>query len=234
MDTIITVLSAAGIFIAGIVLRLLLFAVVVTVIAVPILLVLFGFEGLAKLRQLAIGVTRIGSMFWRPGVYYAPGHTWVQPASNSSVRIGLDDLAQRLVPLSGRVTLPIIGSSVRKGMPVATVRVDGEETPIMSPVTGTVTAVNEGVGRDPSLLHRDPYVRGWLIQVSPSEPGYLDFPHEEAARTWFSGEVTRLERTLERELGYAAADGGELVLPVSDMLASGQWKRLVNDFLGQA
>ena len=233
MDAIMSFLGSTGIFLAGIVVRLLIFAAIVTALALPILLVLQGFEGVARLRRWARGVTRIGSMFWRPDVYYAPGHTWVEPASRRGVKVGLDDLAQRLVPGAARVTLPAIGSRVRQGLPVATVRADGQETPIVSPVTGVVTAVNGRVRRDPSLLHRDPYVRGWLFQVSPSEPGYLWLPRQDAARAWFGGEVARLERVLAQELGYAMADGGELVLPAHKMLASGQWQRIVNSFLGQ-
>ena len=234
MDAIITFLGSVGIFLAGIVVRLFIFAAIVTVVAVPIVLLLQGVEGLSKLRRWALGVRRVGSMFWRPGVYYAPGHTWVEPASRIGVKVGLDDLAQRLVPGAARVTLPSIGSRVRQGLPVATVRADGQETQILSPVTGTVTAVNARVRRDPSLLHRDPYVRGWLFQVSPSEPGYLRLPRADAARSWFGGEVVRLERMLEQELGYAMADGGELLLPAHKMLASGQWQRVVHAFLGQS
>jgi glycine cleavage system H protein len=234
MDALMSFLGSAGIFLAGVLIRLLIFAAIVTALAIPILLLLQGFEGVATLRRRALGVTRIGSMFWRPGVYYAPWHTWAASATRLGVKVGLDDLAQRLVPGAAQVTLPAVGTEVRQGMPAATVRADGQETPILSPVTGRVTAVNARLGRDPSLLHRDPYVRGWLFQVSPREPGYLKLPRAEAARTWFSGEVTRLERMLEQELGYAMADGGELLLPAHKMLASGQWQRVVRAFLHQA
>ena len=233
MDAIMTFLGSVGIFLAGLVIRLLIFAAIVTALALPIVLVLEGFEGLAKLRRWALGVTRMGSMLWRPGVYYAPGHTWAEPASTRGVKVGLDDLAQRLVPGAASVTLPAVGSCVRQGLPVATVWADGQDTPILSPVTGVVTAVNSRVRRDPSLLHRDPYVRGWLFQVSPSEPGYLELPREGAARAWFGREVARLERMLEQEVGYAMADGGDLVLPAHKMLPAGQWHRVVHAFLGQ-
>lgn len=233
MDAIITFVGSVGIFAVGIVVRLLVFAAIVTVLALPIVLLLGGVEWLAKLRQWTLGVRRVGALLWRPGVYYAPGHTWVAPATLRGVRVGLDDLAQRLVPGVARVTLPAVGSRVRQGLPVATVRTDGHEAPILSPVTGTVTAVNGRVRRDPSLLHRDPYVRGWLFQVSPSEPGYLRLPREDAARKWLGDEATRLERLLERELGYAMADGGELVLPAHKLLQSGQWRRVIDAFLAQ-
>jgi glycine cleavage system H lipoate-binding protein len=234
MEPLITFLGSAGIFFAGFAVRLLVFVAIIALLSLPILLVLGGVEGLAKLRRWALGVTRVGTMFWRPGIYYAPGHTWVEPATVRGVRVGLDDLAQRLLPAPIRFTLPSPGTRVARGEPVTTIGTDGQEARILSPVTGTVTAVNHRVERDPSLLHRDPYVRGWLFQVSPSDPSYLRLPREDKARRWFMDEATRLERTLERELGYAAADGGELLLPAHKLLASGQWRRIAEAFLGQA
>jgi glycine cleavage system H lipoate-binding protein len=234
MEPLMTFLSSVGIFIVGIIIRLLIFAAIVLILAVPIMFVLGGVEAFAKLRRWAAGVTKVGTMFFRPGVYYAPGHTWVESATRKGVRVGLDDLAQRLLAGPLRMNLPAIGSRVRQGLPVATVRIDDHETPILSPVTGTVTAVNSRVRRDPSLLHRDPYRRGWLLQVSPSEPGYLKLRRDEAARLWFSEEGVRLERTLQLELGYAVADGGDLVMPAHKMLHSAQWQRVVDSFLGQS
>ncbi|MBI2834327.1 MAG: glycine cleavage system protein H [Acidobacteria bacterium] len=163
METLITFLESIGIFIVGLLIRLLVFIAVVAVVAVPILFVFGGIEGLARLRRWMLGVKRVGAMSWRAGVYYAPGHTWVEPSTGRGVRVGIDDLAQRLLPGMPHVTLPRVGSPVRQGDPVAMIRVDGHEAQVLSPVTGTVTAVNGHVRRDPSLLQRDPYVRGWLI-----------------------------------------------------------------------
>ena len=224
-------LITLAIFLAGIIVRALVFVAILALLALPILLVLGGVESLATLRRWALGITRVGPMSWRPGVYYAPGHTWVEPATVRGVKVGLDDLAQRLLPSPLRISLPAIGTRVRRGQPVTTFKADGQETRIPSPVTGTVTAVNARVRRDPSLLHRDPYVRGWLFQVSPSEPDYLRLPRGDDARRWFSDERVRLERMLEHELGYAMADGGELVLPAHKLLHTGQWQRVTEAFL---
>ena len=230
MEPLIEFVANVGLLVAGLALRALVFVTILAVLAVPILFVLGGVEGLARLRRRLLGVTRVGTMLWRPGLYYAPGHTWVE-ARGRSLTVGLDDLAQRLLPSLALIRLPEPGTIVRRGEPVTTVRTDGQETWIPSPVAGTVTAVNRAVGRDPSLLHRDPYVRGWLFQVVPADDGHEKLLREEPARRWFASEAVRLERMLEQELGYAAADGGELILPAHELVGSGRWRRMTDAFL---
>lgn len=230
MEPLMDFVANLGLFVVGLALRALAFATILAVLAVPILLVLGGVEGVARLRRRLLGVTRVGMMSWRPGLYYAPGHTWVLPRGRA-LTVGLDDLAQRLLPNLARIRLPEPGTVVRRGEPVTTVRADGQETWIPSPVSGRVTAVNGAVGRDPTIVHRDPYVRGWLFRVAPADDAHEKLPREEPARRWFASEAVRLQRTLEQELGFAAADGGELILPAHELIESGTWRRIAESFL---
>jgi glycine cleavage system H lipoate-binding protein len=234
MTPLIDLLGTLGVFVVGLGLRLMAFVAIIALLSLPILLLLGGVEGLAAFRRRLLGVTRVGRMSWRQGLYYAPGHTWLAPARSRGLTVGLDDLAQRLLPSPARVTLPRVGAAVRRGEAVSTIRADGQETWIPSPVTGVVTAVNRAIARDPSLVHRDPYVRGWLFRVTPSDAGHEDLPKGEGARRWFVSETARFERAVEHELGFAAADGGELLFPVHALLEKGQWQRLTDSFLHAA
>lgn len=231
MTPLIEFAATFGVFIAGLVLRLLAFVAILVALSLPVLFLLGGVEAVARLRRRLLGVTRVGTMSWRPGLYYAPSHTWVEPGRGRALKVGLDDLAQRLLPGSFRISLPKPGARIRRGEPVSTIRADGQETWIASPVSGTVTAVNRAVRRDPSLVQRDPYVRGWLFRVWPTDTRHEEFPREAVARRWFTTETVRLERLLEHELGYATADGGEPILPAHTLLRTGQWRRLADSFL---
>lgn len=231
MEPLFDVVARLGIFFGGLLVRLLVFVGVLALVSVPILVLIGGVEGIARLRRWAMGIRRVGAMLWRPGVYYAPGHVWIAAERGRSLRLGLDDLAQRLLPGPIRVSLPAPGTSVRRGDPVTTIGVDRQQATIPSPVSGTVVAVNKAVGRDPSLLHRDPYVRGWLVRIRPADRSYEEWPREEPARRWLMSEAVRLERMLEQELGYAAADGGALICPSQTLLRTGTWRRLVDAFL---
>jgi hypothetical protein len=98
-------------------------------------------------------------------------------------------------------------------------------------VTGTVVAVNDRLSRDPSLLNRDPYARGWLFAVATAGPAQSGIMEGMRARDWFSAETHRLTHFFERELGLAAADGGELVAPAPALLSEDQWHAVTQAFL---
>jgi len=39
---------------------------------------------------------------------------------------------------------------------------------LIAPVSGTVEAVNEEVQSSPEILNEDPYTKGWLLVIKPS------------------------------------------------------------------
>jgi glycine cleavage system H protein len=47
-------------------------------------------------------------------------------------------------------------------------------SPIIAPLSGTVTEVNQAVIDAPELVNDDPYGQGWLIRVQLSAPAELD------------------------------------------------------------
>jgi len=64
--------------------------------------------------------------------------------------------------------------------------------PLVSPVAGTVTAVNHAVAADPGLAERDPYGEGWLIEARLTGPvreqtGLL--ADSEEIRRWFAAKL---------------------------------------------
>jgi hypothetical protein len=96
-----------------------------------------------------------------------------------------------------------------------------------SPRSSRPTAPSAG----PSAINRDPYFGGWLFTVKRAvEPGTRLLTGE-AARKWFGDETLRLTHFVERELGVAAADGGELVGPLPALLPEERWKALTRAFL---
>jgi hypothetical protein len=102
---------------------------------------------------------------------------------------------------------------------------------IASPVDGVVTAVNEALYRDPSILRGDSYREGWLFEMTPASFSFKHLRHGRSARRWFGSEAARLRQFRERDLGLAAADGGELVLGTPALLTSELWSALTEGFL---
>ena len=72
------------------------------------------------------------------------------------------------------------------------------------------------------------------MTVAPSNDDFENLPRGEAAKTWLRNEGHRLSRFFETQLGAAAADGGEFVMPPPTMLSDEQWNALREQFLGNA
>jgi glycine cleavage system H protein len=94
-----------------------------------------------------------------------------------------------------------------------------------------VAAVNEAVREVPSLLHRDPYRRAWLVDVRPDGSDHTRLPSGRQARAWLAREDERLTRFLEHQLGIAAADGGDVMVPPHRLLSPEQWDAVRRGFL---
>ncbi|MEI6667847.1 MAG: glycine cleavage system protein H [Acidobacteriota bacterium] len=231
MDTLLSVLQSAAVLVGGLAARVGLLLVVLAVLSVPVFLMVSGMKGVEAVRRRLAGVARVGRLFWSDQVYYAPSHAWVRPVNRQRVLVGVDDLAQRLFAAPLGWKLPQPGTQVRAGEPVVEVRTAGRTASIMSPVSGIITRVNDAVREDPSLVHRDPYSRGWLFAVNPSNSAFQALPAGRNGKAWLSGEEQRLTRFYEVQLGAAAADGGDFIEHPPTLLTDDQWQTLTQQFL---
>lgn len=231
MNGILETLTAIGIFLGGLLARVGVVLGAMIAFAMLALLLLGVAQGARTALLWLQGYRAAGGLRYRAGLAYAPGHTWLR-ADGDRLRVGLDDLAQRLFPWTVAVELPAPGRKVKEGEPVARISAGGREARVAAPVSGTIVAVNAAVARDPALVKSDAYGRGWLFAVEPEDRAWRRLPSGEAARGWLRGEGDRLSRFYEQQLGYAAADGGTLMGPPSSMLGEEQWKALVRAFLG--
>jgi glycine cleavage system H protein len=231
MDTLFNALESGAVLVAGLAIRMGLLVLVLAALSVPVFLFLTGLKGVDALRRRLHGVMRIGHLFWSDNAYYAPGHTWVRATGRQRVRVGLDDLAQRLFQAPMGLKLPAVGMVVAAGEPVGEIRTPRRRAQLVSPVSGTVTRVNQAVRDDTSLVHRDPYSRGWLFAVAPSDTAFETLPTGARAKNWLWDEEHRLARFFEARLGAAAADGGEYITHPPELLEDEQWQALTRDFL---
>jgi glycine cleavage system H lipoate-binding protein len=230
METIIGILETLGVFVAGTVARVGLVLAVVALLLLPV--VAFGTvrRAVASVVRRVRGLQPAGNLVFDPALRYAPGHTWLRE-KGQRLEIGIDDLAQRILPWAVGVQLPQPGSRVRAGATAAIISCGDREARIASPVDGRVVAVNGAVARDPSLVKRAAYGHGWLYAVEPEGGAWSALPTGEAARAWLRGEDERLARRLEHQLGIAAADGGEWIAPPHTFLTRDEWQQLARAFL---
>jgi glycine cleavage system H protein len=165
-------------------------------------------------------------------VRYHPGHTWALSESPEMVRVGIDDFASKLVGKIERINLPQRGRWLRQGQKIWTIFRDGKSVDMISPIEGTVTAINEAVLNDPDLARRDPYGEGWLLAVQAPDlkTNFRNLIGGALARLWTENAATRLQQRVPVLAGALAQDGGVAVDDLTAHMPDQEWAALTKEF----
>lgn len=230
MEAITHALQSAGLFLAFLAGRFAILLAVLALLAVVFFVGLAVVRAVGALRARALGLTQVAGLRWRGAASYASAHTWLAD-SNGQSRVGIDDLAERLLGKITGVVLPHPGTVLHRGDPAVELHSGARRAVLPSPVSGTVTAINTRVARRPGAINADPYVGGWLYALAEADLAGAALRRGDEARRWFAEESARLTHAFEGELGLAAADGGELVGPAPSLIPDDRWDRLVREFL---
>ncbi len=109
--------------------------------------------------------------------YYSEDHEWINStpdnAAGSTVKVGITHVAAERLGEVVFAELPAVGDTVTAGETCGEVESTKSVSDLYSPVTGTVTAVNEDVVASPETINNDPYGEGWLFEVEVDEVGPL-------------------------------------------------------------
>lgn len=104
---------------------------------------------------------------------YSSSHEWVDFTSDTTAKVGLTDYAQDSLGSLVFVNLPEEGDTVTAEESFGDVESVKAVSDILSPVSGTVAAVNEELLDDPAAINNDPY-GSWLVEISDiSDKGEL-------------------------------------------------------------
>ncbi|MDL2214106.1 glycine cleavage system protein GcvH [Clostridia bacterium OttesenSCG-928-O13] len=96
---------------------------------------------------------------------YTKSHEWISFSDDTTAKVGLTDFAQDSLGDLVFVNLPSEGDGVDAGESLGDVESVKAVSDIISPVSGTVAAVNEELLDTPEKINSDPY-GAWLIEVS--------------------------------------------------------------------
>jgi len=223
-------LEKVGVFVVGAFVRIGIFLAVVAALAIPLIAVAWVINRIRERHRQKLGLHAVHGVAVRTGVLYAPNHVWLSRRGTSAVEVGVDDLALRLLPAVTAVDAVRTGTRVRRGEPIVTLWGGGRQLAVRAPFDARIAGVNAAVVRDPSLVRSDGYGKGWLVALEPADERWSIFPRGEAADGWMATEAQRWNAIIERQLGIAGADGGELVNPAPWVIGEECWKELVGSF----
>jgi glycine cleavage system H lipoate-binding protein len=164
------------------------------------------------------------------GIHLHPGHTWARVEADGLVAIGADDFAHKLVGVA-KVELPALGAKVAQGEPAFGIGDGDKDVPMLSPVDGTVVAVNQAL-KDRKDGLDDPYGRAWLFKVKANRLA------ANLRQLLTAGPAQRLMEDTEEsialriapELGHVLQDGGTPVHGIARALAGDDWDALARQY----
>jgi glycine cleavage system H protein len=101
------------------------------------------------------------------GLYYSNDFAWIK-IEEDKVRMGITDYAQKQLREIVYAELPEAGAEVKQNEPYGTLESVKAVSDLVAALSGTVEEVNSEVQSQPEILNEDPYVKGWLVVVKPS------------------------------------------------------------------
>ena len=100
-------------------------------------------------------------------------HVWVG-VEGQHVYLGLTNYIQGTLGTVISVELPDIGDKLEEGEIFAELESVSTVHELVSPVSGTVIAVNSHLEDHPAVINEDPYNDGWLVEVRLKDESELD------------------------------------------------------------
>lgn len=118
-------------------------------------------------------------------IRFSDEHVWVRVEGDTGV-VGITVHAQDTLGDIVFVELPAIGKTLAAKDVAGVVESVKAAADVYSPVSGTVTEVNELLRADPALANSEPLGDGWFFKLKLSQPAELDALMDETAYAKFS------------------------------------------------
>ena len=180
--------------------------------------------------------------------FFGKGHTWVELLPDGSTRVGLDDFVQKILGPVDQVSVVSNGGQLMSGEKLFTVRQGAKTLSFCSPISGKILCVNNELVQFPDMLKKEPYRRGWIAVMEPSnladEIKQLSIGSE--AAEWLKDEIKRFRNFITAQMGSLAGSGSPALagatlmdggVPVDNVMQNTPqevWKKFESDFLSAA
>ena len=102
---------------------------------------------------------------------YCPTHEWVRTTEENGetvATVGISAFAVEQLTDLVYMELPSVGNQVAAGQEFGEVESVKAVSPLYSPVSGEVIAVNDELADQLETLNDDPYTAGWIMKVKLS------------------------------------------------------------------
>ena len=115
---------------------------------------------------------------------YTREHEWVKLTDETTADgkrvalVGITDFAQSELGELVYIEVETVGEKLAKDEIFGTVEAVKTTSDLFMPISGEVLefndAISESGGDDPALINNDPYGKGWIIKIVPSDEAEID------------------------------------------------------------
>ncbi len=112
-------------------------------------------------------------MTFDPSVRYQKSHEWAKKDGEVYL-VGISDYAQDSLGDVVFVELPDVGTVRQRSEPFGVVESVKAASDVYMPLSGEVVERNGELEDNTGLINEDPFGKGWLVKVKPSNPAEID------------------------------------------------------------
>jgi glycine cleavage system H protein len=105
--------------------------------------------------------------------YYTEDHEWVEIIGDEAV-IGISEYAAEELGEISYIELPEEGDDFIIGDQLGEIEADKATVDLYSPISGTVSIVNEALVDEPYLINESPEDKGWICKLQDFDSSELD------------------------------------------------------------
>jgi glycine cleavage system H protein len=100
--------------------------------------------------------------------YHIEFNVWLKDNGDGTLDMGMTEISQTMAGSVIHCRPKPVGKKVKKGKSVATVESGKWVGPVKTPLSGEITACNEAIESDATILNKSPYKLGWIVRIQPS------------------------------------------------------------------
>jgi glycine cleavage system H protein len=105
---------------------------------------------------------------------FTEDHLWIR-VEGTKAQLGVSDYGQTELGEVIAVEIPDVGDEMEKGEPFGEIESVRTVTELISPLSGSVTAVNGELEDHPRIVNEDPLHEGWLIEIELADETELEY-----------------------------------------------------------
>ena len=129
-------------------------------------------------------------------LYYHKDHAWAKVESDGNVRVGMNDFYQKSAGDTTYIDLPFEEDEIEQGETCGKIQSAKWVGKFVSPISGEITQVNEELEDDCTLINKNPYDKGWIMVVKPSnlDEDLKNLIHGDKVEPWIKKEIEDTEK----------------------------------------